>query len=253
MTRRCDILVASFDADVLRTTGVKIVGDLWAHDLSAELAADARSPEELLAKYRDDKHSWVVIIKQDVDVFGKADLKVKSMDRKVDTDVRSSELMSYLRQEIRDRDHREGTNERARLLRMPSHAEKAQQEQKSNVQVLMAQHRSKKSNKWNVVEAAQSRARELLASYASAPIAAIETRDDIMDLIRETRLSDPDSWRAIIQRVPLAERQYLQDVHNMLIRYGSDWREKEGGVSEGRVAFVYNFRTGGILLYDLGL
>ncbi len=149
-TRRCDTLVASFDADVLRTTGARIVSDLWAHDLSAELAVDARSPEELLAKYRDDKHSWVVIIKQDVDVFGKADLKVKSMDRKVDTDVRSSELISYLRQEMRDRDHREGTNERARLLRQPSHPEV---ERKSNVQVLMAQHRSKKSNKWNVVEA----------------------------------------------------------------------------------------------------
>ncbi|KAJ9657622.1 eukaryotic translation initiation factor 2-alpha kinase [Coniosporium apollinis] len=252
-TRRCDILVASFDADVLRTTGVKIVGDLWAHDLSAELAADARSPEELLARYRDDKHSWIIIIKQDVDVFGKADLKVKSMDRKVDTDVRSSELISYLRQEIRDRDHREGTNERARLLRQPSQPEAAQAERKSNVQVLMAQHRSKKSNKWNVVEAAQSRARELLNSYQSSPIAAIETRDEIMDMIRETRLSDPDSWRAVIQRAPLAERQYLQDVHNMLIRYASDWREKEGAINESRMAFVYNFRTGGVMLYDLGL
>lgn len=74
-----------------------------------------------------------------------------------------------------------------------------------------------------------------------------------MDMIRETRLSDPDSWRGVIQRAPLAERQYLQDVHNMLIRYASDWREKEGAVSEGRMAFVYNFRTGGVMLYDLGL
>ena len=151
--RRCDILVASFDPDVLRTTGIKVLGDLWAHDMSAELATDARSPEELMTRYRDDKHSWIVIIKQDTTGSGKADLKVRSIDRKVDTDVRSTELISYLRQEIRERDHREGTNERARLLRQPSQPESAQVERKSNVQVLMAQHRSKKSNKWNVVEA----------------------------------------------------------------------------------------------------
>lgn len=148
-----------------------MVADLWAHDLSAELAADARSPEELLARYRDDKHSWIIIIKQDVDVFGKADLKVKSMDRKVDTDVRSSELISYLRQEIRDRDHREGTNERARLLRQPSQPESAQAERKSNVQVLMAQHRSKKSNKWNVVEAGK----QLTFASIKPPLVAFVT------------------------------------------------------------------------------
>jgi eukaryotic translation initiation factor 2-alpha kinase 4 len=55
-TRRCDILVASFDTSVLRTSGVKILGELWANDLSAELAVDCRAPEELLAHYRDDKH-----------------------------------------------------------------------------------------------------------------------------------------------------------------------------------------------------
>lgn len=287
-TRRCDVLVACFDAAVLRSTGVQMVGELWAHDVSAELSVDVRSPEELLAHYAEDKHSWIVTIKADAINTGKPDLKVKSLLRKEDTDIRSSELLSYLRQELRERDHREG---RARLTRLNSSnssgdshsthahthavdhgansggsggggtsstrnkdktAASSSSNNPNNVQVLMAQHRSKKSNKWSIVEAAQARTRDLLASYENGPIAAVETKDEILDMLRETRLSEPDTWRRVIQSVPLAERQYLQEVHAMLEEYRRKW-EAEGRAAEGRVAFVYNFRTGGVVMYDLGL
>lgn len=276
-TRRCDVLVASFDSSALRSMGVKMVGELWAHDVSAELAIDARSPEELLAHYAEDKHSWIVIIKPDAINTGKPDLKVKSLVRKEDTDIRSSELLSYLRQEMRERDHREGrarpvsrlfggsgggTNGHENHSTHASstadaggaggRAKSALGTANNNVQVLMAQHRSKKSNKWSIVEAAQARTRDLLASYENGPIAAIETKDEILDMVRETRLSEPDTWRKVIQSVPLAERQYLQEVHSMLGDYRRRW-EADGRPTEGRAAFVYNFRTGGVVMYDLGL
>ncbi|KKY20641.1 putative protein kinase [Diplodia seriata] len=293
-TRRCDVLISCFDSAALRSTGVKMVGELWAHDVSAELSIDARSPEELLSHYAEDKHSWIVIIKADAINTGKPDLKVKSLVRKEDTDIRSSELLSYLRQEMRERDHREG---RAAATRLGSsrlfgagagssyenhstHGGSAESSggipagsgrssnkpgtgaggagglgsgtgNTNNVQVLMAQHRSKKSNKWSIVEAAQARARELLASLVDGPIAAIETKDEILETIRETRLSEPDSWRRVIQSVPLGERQYLQEVHAMLNEYRRKW-ETDGKPTEGRAAFVYNFRTGGMVMYDLG-
>ncbi|EKG16178.1 hypothetical protein MPH_06615 [Macrophomina phaseolina MS6] len=280
-TRRCDVLVASFDSAALRSTGVKMVGELWAHDVSAELAIDARSPEELLAHYADDKHSWIVIIKPDAINTGKPDLKVKSLVRKEDTDIRSAELLSYLRQEMRERDHREGRAAVARPVSRlfggsnsanghhdnhSTHAHNTTDTAtggggsggstaNNNVQVLMAQHRSKKSNKWSIVEAAQARTRELLAAYANGapPIAAIETKDEILEMLRETRLSEPDSWRRVIQSVPLAERQYLQEVHAMLAGYRRKWEGEGGRAVEGRAAFVYNFRTGGVVMYDLGL
>lgn len=255
--RRCDILVASFDSTVLRSTGVKMVADLWSHDLSAELAIDARSPEELLAHYRDDKHSWIIIIKHDGPTSGKPDLKVKSTVKKEDTDIRSTDLLSYLRAELRDRDHREGTTDRqrpslARTGREPSATSPSSS--KANVDVLISSHRSKKSNKWGIIEAAQTRSRELLSSFNSAPIAAIEAKEEVMDLIRETRLSDPDGWRRAIQSLPIAERKYLQELLDLLHKYAGQWRDEAGSSKsgEGGKAFVYNFRTGGCLLYDLG-
>jgi translation initiation factor 2-alpha kinase 4 len=78
-----------------------------------------------------------------------------------------------------------------------------------------------------------------------------------MNSIRETRLSDPDTWRQAIQKQPIVERKYLQELHDVLLGYRAKWREINGeeggrgsGVGDGK-AFVYNFRTGGCLLYDL--
>lgn len=77
----CDVLVASHDPATLRTTGIDVVEQLWSHDISGELAQDSRSPEDLMSKYREDHHSWIVIIKQD------SVLKIKSIGRKEVPDV----------------------------------------------------------------------------------------------------------------------------------------------------------------------
>jgi translation initiation factor 2-alpha kinase 4 len=221
---------------------VRMLANLWAHDISAELAIDAGSPEELLTRYREDKHSWIIIIKHD------RDLKVKNVASRTDSDIKSENLISHLRSEIRERDHREGTAERNRLLeRQPV----ASTENRQNVQVLISQHRSKKSNKWNVVGEAQSRAQELLSEYATAPIAAVETRDEILDLIRGVHLSDPESWRRIVQGVQLSDRQYIQQIQGLLDGFRTEWQQDEEG--KCRVAFLYNFRTGHVILYDLAL
>ncbi|KAI9760202.1 MAG: hypothetical protein M4579_001818 [Chaenotheca gracillima] len=249
--RRCDVLVASFDSKVLRTLGIEIVQKLWAHDMSAELAVDSRSPEELLAVYREDRHSWIVIIKQDSSSFGERILKVKSMARREDSDIRSSELVGWLRTEIRERDHREGTTaQRPRLQhhggshhdQLPQSSDTSEQD----VRLLITNLKTKRNNRRNIVEAAQTRAQELTHSLLDGPIAAIEVKDDILDAIRETRLSDPDSWRRIIQSVPLAERKYLSQVHELLNDMARDVKV------ETRNAFIYSFRTGSCIYYDLG-
>ncbi|KAF2106787.1 kinase-like protein [Lophiotrema nucula] len=253
MPRRCDCLVASFDPTVLRSTGVRMVADLIAHGYTAELAIDAHSIEDLLRHYRDDRHSWVIVVKHNV-ASDKPDLKIKSIAKKEDTDLRSPDLLNYLRNELRDREAREGSAAQRHLRATPAPAPSSSTS-KANVDVLIAQHRSKKTNKWSIVEAAQSRSAELLSSFQSAPIAAIESKDEVMNLIRETRLSDPDSWRKAIQSQPLAERKYLQELHELLLGYAANWKQisaaGEGRSGEGGKAFVYNFRTGGCLLYDL--
>lgn len=67
MPRRCDVLIDSFDLDILRTTGVKIAQELWANDISAELVMDTDSDQtaDYNQTFRDSKdaHSWIILIK----------------------------------------------------------------------------------------------------------------------------------------------------------------------------------------------
>ncbi|KAI9818457.1 MAG: hypothetical protein M1827_000516 [Pycnora praestabilis] len=251
--KRCDVLVASLDPGVLRFAGTSLVQDLWAKDISAELAVDANSTDELMSYYRDDKHSWIIIMRQESGNAGERSLKVKSTVRKEDTEVRQSELMSWLRSEIRERDQREGTYERAKSDRTKLSRQTSNQDtnpaggdRDNHVRVLISNHRGKKTSRLQIVETAQSRTRELVQTFLDGPIAAIETRDEILDAIRDTRLSEPDSWKEIIQRAPLSERKYLSQVHELLLKMAN---EVEGTT---RNAFIYNFRTGACIYYDLG-
>jgi translation initiation factor 2-alpha kinase 4 len=239
------VLVASHDAAILRTVGVDIVQNLWKNEISAELAQDSRSPEDLLVKYRDDQHSWIVIIKQD------SILKVKSMDRKdvADADIPSTQLIAWLRGEIRERDQRNGMHQRAKLLRHGSHADTSAgggSDHEQDVRVLIAGTKSKKSNRRNIIEQAQGRAATLVHEFLDGPIAAIETTDQVMELIRGTKLSDPESWRQVTHAVPTAERRYLGEVHDLMNTLAHQNKDIT------RNAFLYNFRTGKCIYYDLG-
>ncbi|KAL2219885.1 anticodon binding domain of tRNAs-domain-containing protein [Thermoascus aurantiacus ATCC 26904] len=249
-TRRCDVLVASFDATVLRTVGIKILQELWANEISAELAVDASSLEDLLTKYKDDNHSWIVIVKQD---SKERALKVRSLFRKEEFDVRSSELVSWLRSEIRARNQREGTADHSRPLRFSSQqdANGSPSERGNDVRILVSQHRNKKTNRRNIIESALVRSREVVDKALNGPIAAIDTRDDVLEAIRDTRLSDPDSWRAVIQNAPLTERKYLSQVHDLLSDLANESRESDDGKERYTNAFIYNYRTGSCIYYDL--
>ncbi|RHZ48784.1 putative protein kinase (Gcn2) [Aspergillus thermomutatus] len=248
-TRRCDVLVASFDATVLRTMGVKLVQDLWASDISAELAVDASSLEELLSEYKDHNHSWIVIAKQDSKERG---FKVKCLVPKEELDIRSSELIPWLRNEIRARNQREGAPD-LRQSRLPSQSDAiaGANERANDVRILVSQHRSKKTNRRNIVESALLRSREVVEKAINGPIAAIDTRDDLLEAIRDTRLSDPESWRSVIQSAPLTERKYLSQVHELLLDLANESLTKDGPDSVSN-AFIYNYRTGSCLYYDLG-
>ncbi|KAJ4255420.1 eukaryotic translation initiation factor 2-alpha kinase [Fusarium torreyae] len=241
-SKRCDCLIASFDATVLRSSGVELLQNLWAHDISAELAKDARSPEDLLSKHRDETYSWIIIIKQD------AILKIKSMGRKdvPDADIPTTQLLAWLRTEIRERDSRTVVK-----LRGNSSAEASgsgDKESEQEVRVLVAQTRSKKFNRRTVVEQAQVSASSLVRSFLEGPVLAIETTDQVMDLMRETCLSETEGWRQVEQSVTTTEKKYIREIHDQL----DTWRYKYQKKNGSRHAFLYNFRSGNCVYYDLG-
>ena len=245
-SRRCDVLVASFDPVILRSIGIKIVSDLRANDIKAELTVDAQTPEQLTSHYSTDNQSWLVIIKHEGLSSGKPDLKVKSLSNKGESaDIHSLELVNFIRGELREREEREGHDDRIKLLRQPSQPDGGGREAKADVHMLTANHKSKKTNKARVIEDAQGRVRELLAGYREGPIAAVEIRDESLARLRETKLSEPDSWRKVIQQIPLSEHKYSHDLFNLIESFKGQYGEST------RKCFVYNFRTGYCLDYDL--
>lgn len=241
---QCDVLVASFDTGILRTSGIELLETLWAHDISAELARDSRSPEDLLTRHRDENYSWIIIIKQD------GMLKIKTMGRRdvPDAEVPSTQLLTWLRAELRERDRHlhlrqvETSSGVSALEKgnMPSNPEQ-------KVVVLVGNTKSKKFNRRIVMDQAQANAGSLVQNFLDGPIVAVEVSDAIMDSIDKTALSDAESWRKAEQSVNMAERKYMGEIHDMLLTWRHVWETKSGS----RHAFVYNFRTTKCIYYDL--
>lgn len=240
-SRRSDVLINSFDPGLLRTVGIDILTDLWANGISAELAAQQRG-ENITNAYTKttpskDDHGWLVLVKSE-DL-----IKIKSSNRQDEEEVRTSELINYLRTEIRDRNRLEARVAKTQMHRQISHQESNANtnEREVDVIVLMSQNKGKKVNRKTIVEEAMTQAQEWRSASLDTPIIAIETKDEVFDAVGDTRFEDADSWKKLMQEAPPAERQYLSQVHSLL-------KEQRGA----RAAFIYNFRTRGMIYYRLG-
>ncbi|KAF8428685.1 kinase-like domain-containing protein [Tirmania nivea] len=110
-TRRCDVLVASFDPVLLRTEGVDLVQRLWKADIKAELACDAPGTEGLMQVYRGDGFGWMVILKPAVSGVVQVEekdrvVKVRNLFKREDEEIKLGELVVWLKAEIAERDKR---------------------------------------------------------------------------------------------------------------------------------------------------
>jgi translation initiation factor 2-alpha kinase 4 len=247
--RRCEVLLTSPDGDILRSTGAELISVLWANDISAELTGDFASVDELEAAYHHDAYAFVLTIRYDSGAIGERSIKVRNVLKKEDTDVLVADLVNWLKGEIRERKHHEGAIQHGamKLRKEVSTSEPSSlvvESRDVDVRVLSPLHRGKKTNRRQIIEAAATRTRELAGSFLSdAPVVAIETSDDILESMRNTRLSDPESWRNLTRSAPGQERKYLQHVQELL---------KEIAVEGKRGAFVFNHRTRACIYYDLG-
>lgn len=253
--RRCDVLVTSFDPVILRSTGLQVLEQIWASGLSAELSEEFESLEALLIQYREDNPGCVVVIRHDAGAVGERGIRVRNLVKKEETEVSLSDVVPFLKTELRERNDRESKLDYSnRLTKQTSHHQQDtnpladQSIPNLDVHVLSTQHKGKKTNRRQVVEAAAISAKDLVQGFlAGGQCAAIETSDETLEAMRDTRLYDPESWKTLIQNAPLNERKYLQQVHDLLTSFAS-----EGRGSEVRHAFIFNFRTRNCILYDLG-
>ena len=149
--KRCDVLVDSFDQALLNSVGIDILNELWANNISAELAEttieDAADNTYTKTEERTENHNWVILIKSE-DL-----IKVRSTDRKDETEVRTSDLSTHLRSEIRERDRLEGRISKPSTLRHQNSQQEATTLEKGvDIKILTSENKGKKVNRKTVVE-----------------------------------------------------------------------------------------------------
>ncbi|KAL8843154.1 MAG: hypothetical protein Q9170_000284 [Blastenia crenularia] len=246
--QRCDVLVDSFDKNLLRTTGLVVIQELWKIGMNAELALseafglDHEGPNTYYQGQDILPYLYLVHVKQEGSV------KVRNVAQNEESEMRTSEVAAWFKGEMM---HHERIEEHGRKLsRYSSYPDQGglSVETGHDVQVLMSASKGKKTNRRAIIEEALTRGQDFMHGFAdgNVQIVAVETKDDIFEGIRETRLGDPDSWKKFIQHAPAGDRSYLQDLQELL-------KSKAARAKAGyRSAFVYNFRTGSCIWYDLG-
>ena len=237
-TRRCDVLIDCYDADLLDKVGLKILSELWGSSISAELANvdGSTAGSNVFTKAAPAKidHNWIILIKSAEVV------KIRNTNRQDETEVRTADLAHFLRGEIRERDRNEGRQPTATMSRHDSQSERPTNDQEPDVKVITPLNKGKKTNRKTIVEEAIAQAQEWRKSSTDDPIIAIETKDEVFRGLQGTRLEDTDSWKRLIQGAPAGERQYLAKVQDVL-------KEQIGR----NAVFLYNYRTKATLYYLL--
>jgi translation initiation factor 2-alpha kinase 4 len=235
-TRRCDVIVSAFDSVALRSSGISLLQELWANGIRAELGKNITGMESLVHQYKHDGASWVVTVKQGL-ISGERSLKVKNLHTKQDVDLKNSELVSWLKTELAERDRLR--NAPARLSRhfsadMVPRAPGEETHVDMEVRIWASERKGRKVNRAAIIEAAQRSAAEVSAAYLKCPAVAVDVRGDLLEQI--LRVHSAEGWKKLAQNLPATERNYVLDIQKHL-----DELKAEGH----KEAWVYSFRTGG--------
>lgn len=230
---RVDVVVTSFDETTLYDACIDILRNILEAGISAELSDLFRNMDELDRAYVTAPKYWVVIVRP-----GGSKIKIRS-PTKDETEVQNSELVNWLREEIGEK---QSVNNSEPILRRTRSSHGASD--RENVVVFTPKHKSKKVNRAAIVDSARTAALELTESMnKSYKVLAIDTDDETLQRLRNTRLADGDSWRALRHTVALAEREYVQQIQEQL----QDWSNSG---QEG--AFLCNYKTKTCISYDFG-
>jgi translation initiation factor 2-alpha kinase 4 len=236
-TRRYDVIVSAFDSATLRSSGISLLQELWANGIRAELGKNITGMESLVHQYKHDGASWIVTVKPGL-VSGERSLKVKNLHTKQDVDLKNSELVSWLKTELAERDRlmrapgRLGRHYSADLTPRAAAGEEAAADME--VRIWASERKGRKVNRAAIIEAAQRSAAEVSAAYLKCPAVAVDVRGDLLEDI--LRVHSAEGWKKLAQNLPATERNYVLEVQKRL----------EDLKGEGhREAWVYSFRSGG--------
>ncbi|KAI5790224.1 kinase-like domain-containing protein [Geopyxis carbonaria] len=241
-TRRCDVIVSSFDNTALRTQGISLLQELWANGIHAELGHSSAIQENVYHAYKQEGVSWIVTVKPDL-ISGDLNLRVKSLNSKTDVPIKHSEIISHLKGELAERDRKSLSAERqylpTKLLRHTSADTTARlvgDEPSLDVRVLAADRKGRKINRGAIIDAAQRASLEISATLLKLPVAAVDVKENILDEIKHLRVTDADGWKKLVNNSLATDRKYISQVQELL--------EELQGEGHNEV-LLYSFRTGG--------
>jgi len=151
-TRRCNVLVKSFDQGLLESVGVEILQELWANNISSEVAeSNLEEPADSIftkTPDRSDEHNWTILIKSDDLV------KVKNTTRGDEIELKVFELTGYMRGELRERDRMEERSSKIPLIRHSSQQEPhvSTNDRDLEIRVFTSLNKGKKVNRRTIIE-----------------------------------------------------------------------------------------------------
>ncbi|KAF8245130.1 Serine/threonine-protein kinase [Wilcoxina mikolae CBS 423.85] len=241
VTRRCDVIVSTFDSSTLHSPAISLLQELWANGIRAELGQDTTGQESLLHHYKNDGASWIVTVKQGI--VGERTLKVKSLRTKQDIELKNSELISWLKTELAERHLKSMAAERHLPIRLPRYssadlvprAVAEEQHPDMDVRILASERKNRKVNRTAIIDAAQRTASEISNAYLKCPIAAVDMKEDILEQIKLIGLQDAEGWKKLLQSSPAQDRKYVLGVQELLEQLKS-----EGN----RECWIFSFRAG---------
>ena len=149
---RCEVLVDSFDYNLLDSVGLDILLELQGNQISAKLAepndGDTKENNYLRDDFVQKDYNWeVVITSQDF-------VRVRDVSQNDETEVRISELAAHMRNEIRERNRQRERTSRMAFVRQESQQDSDPifKDREVEIKVLTSQNKGKKVNRKTIIE-----------------------------------------------------------------------------------------------------
>lgn len=246
---RCDVLITSSQELILKDSGFKLLGDLWAHDISCDWFLSL-SQEDLNDKAIADGCYWVVQLKQQNMVRGRKTKKstfkpvrVKSMIDNKDTDLDYNELLPFLSNEIAERDSEryESSIENNKKRDDSTHSQQDHTRigepifnldiDQRVIIVPNSAPRGRKNNKkekWELENDSKLAGANLMKSMANAPIVTIDLGDSTLDMILTmSLLTSQEEWLKKLfftdHKLPRSYASAIYDALNKEASRGVRW------------------------------
>lgn len=227
---RCEVLVSSMSASMLREHGADVLKLLWRNGISADIVSTVLAVEDLVARAIKDGAQAIVLLKQfHASAPGSTrtakPLKVKRISRLAqgvlsDADLGFGELVPFLQQEI-------GGLSKTRLS-TPSSAsleavedenlerEPSEGAEKTIVMNDVSKIKGGRKNKWQLEVKAADAKRSFLDNMNQAPVISLDLKNDVIEAICTVPAGSPEDWKRRVVGLSPNQKAYIMNVQAKL-------------------------------------